>query len=81
MRADLTRTSPFKSFVVSGKMPATPHSPEMSEDEGHSFEHDAVLPSKFMYESDEERGWAGEDEVADSCGEFFAIGVTCRALP
>ncbi len=74
MRANLTRTSPFKSLVESGKVPGTLYSPEMSEDEGRSFEDDTVVPSKLMDESDEDRGWSGEDEEAGSCGESFATG-------
>ena len=72
MRASLTRTSPFKSLVESGKVPGTLHSPEMSEGEGHWFEDDTVVPSKFMDESDEDRGWAGEEDEADSCGKSFS---------
>ena len=51
MRAMLTRTSPFKSLVESGKVPGTLHSPDLSEDEGHSFEDDTVVPSKYMDEA------------------------------
>ena len=74
MRAMLTRTSPFRSLVESGKVPGTLHSPEMSEGEGHSFEGDTVVPSKYMDESDEDRGWAGEEEEAGSCGKSFGTG-------
>ena len=81
MRANLTRTSPFKSLVVTGKMPASAHSPEMSEDEGNSLEDNTIAPSKFIYDSDEDRSWAGEDEEAGGCGESFAINVTWLALP
>ena len=73
MRATLTRTGPFKGLVESGKVIGALHSPEMSEGEGHSFEDDTIVASKYMDESDEDGGWAGEDE-AGSCGESFATG-------
>lgn len=81
MRANLTGASLFKGLVESRTMPSTADSPEISEDEEHSFEDNAVEPSRFMYESDEDRGWAGEDEEAGSCGESFVISVAWLALP
>ena len=76
MRANLTRTSPFKSLLEGRKVPGTLQSPEMSEDEGRSFEDNTVVPSKFVDDSDEDRGWAGEDDEAGSCGESFATRVS-----
>ena len=76
MRANLTKASPFKSLLEGGKVPGTLHSPEMSEDEGRSFEDDTVMPSKLMDDSDEDRDWVGEDDEAGSCGESFAIRLS-----
>jgi len=55
------------------------HSPEMSEDEEHSFECDAVALSKPVDESDEDRSWVDEDEVG-SGGESLVIGATWLTL-
>ena len=47
----MTRTNPFKSLVESRKVPRTLESPEMGEGEGHSFENDPVVPSKYTDET------------------------------
>jgi hypothetical protein len=81
MRANLERGSPFKSLVESGKVPAAMYSPEMSDDEERSFGDGAGAPSKLMGESDEDRGWVGEDEEAGGYGESLAIGIARFMLP
>jgi hypothetical protein len=77
MRASLVGTSPFKGLVNSGKMPATMHSPEMSEDEDRSSEGDVVEPMKLVDGSDEEKSCVDEDEdeEAGSVGKSLVIGV------
>ena len=62
----MTRTKPFKSLVESGKVPGTLDSPKIGEGEGHSFEDDPVVPSKYRDETT--KIGAGEDKEAGSWG-------------
>ena len=76
VRASLAKASPFKGRVEREKVPGTVDSRWISGDEGCSFEGDAVVSSKLMDDSDEERGWVDDDEVG-SGGESLVMVLPC----